>query len=214
MNHCFAVTITAFALMACEQKEESKVEGPSPAQLLDDSKKRHAREVAKLKADLAEARDQAAEVGQLRQELAQAKSQIAQERLKAAVAARDALTELRDKLQDIDRSPAPVSVSRSTPASSVSPTIPEATPWVPPPSYMQVKLIKQRALEKYPNDFSMVDYEIRKQTEALAKLLEYNQHFANRPFLARAAKKYPDDYGMMEYEFRQETDAKQRVDAR
>ena len=60
----------------------------------------------------------------------------------------------------------------------------------------------------------MADYEIRKQTEALAKLLEHNKHFANRPLLARAAQEWPEDYTMMEYTFRRASEAKQRIDTR
>jgi len=89
-------------------------------------------------------------------------------------------------------------------------------PWIPPTQSASVKIIKDRAIAKWKDDYSMVNYSIRSETEALQKLLQYNKNPSPvvKTLLAKAAQKWPEDYSMMVYSVESQLEAKQKLDGR
>jgi len=76
--------------------------------------------------------------------------------------------------------------------------------------------IKQRAIERWPKDYEMQEYEIRNQTEAYrsAKTKTSATGVPSEVFQEikqKAIEKWPKDYEMQEYEIRNQTEAYRKL---
>ena len=78
---------------------------------------------------------------------------------------------------------------------------------------LAAKEIKRAAAEKWKDDYSMVDYEIGKQTAAYETLQQYSKNYRSdvKSIVSRAGQKWGTDYGMVVYEIEKQLDAKDRV---
>jgi len=99
---------------------------------------------------------------------------------------------------------------------SAQPIFVEAEPeaWIPPMQHVAESNAKAKAMKEYPNDYSMVEHEVKEQMEALTQLINLSRYPENRELLASAHKKWKDDFHMMLYEFKRQATAKANLESR
>lgn len=88
--------------------------------------------------------------------------------------------------------------------------------WNPPIQYVAAKDIKAAAVSKWKDNYSMVDHEIQRQTEALTKLTQINRT-ATKPIkdiIAKAVDKWGTNYNMVVFEVERQTEALRRLQTR
>jgi len=77
--------------------------------------------------------------------------------------------------------------------------------------YDVAKQITERAIDKWPDDYSMQEYEIREEKEAWINLNNYRHYRISenlmRDMRARAELKWPGDYSMQWWEFERQVKA-------
>lgn len=107
----------------------------------------------------------------------------------------------------------PTSPAYRTPALPAVTTASMQTYSNPVSKALAAKEIKRAALEKWKDDYSMVDYEIGKQTDAYETLQQYSKNYRSdvKAVVSSAAQKWGTDYGMVVYEIEKQLDAKDRV---
>lgn len=78
-------------------------------------------------------------------------------------------------------------------------------------SLYEEREIRSRAETRWPNDFSMQAYEIKKQTDAFYNLVQYRPSGIDYTTLDQikqmAVKKWPGDYSMQLYETKKQAEA-------
>lgn len=88
--------------------------------------------------------------------------------------------------------------------------------WIPQPTVIVTKAIKDKALAKYGSDFSAANYEIERQTEAYEKLVRFQR--MNNVFVTELLNKTMfergDDYSGAVYEIERQIEAKQKVESK
>lgn len=148
-----------------------------------------------------------------------------QERQKAEAISK--LEGLMEKVKESARLQAQVDAVRPTPAAPVTPrpvapvVVKQASepelPWWKPRLRSKVDAaIRADAQNHWKKDFTMVEYQIRTETEAYDKLLDYNKDW--RPethgIIARAIKEYGSDWSLVVYEVEKQIAAKARLGVR
>lgn len=130
--------------------------------------------------------------------------------LKEKIAAMESLpSQSAYSTQNLITNPSRVAVAASSPiVTDVHVPLPL---WVPPQRYVMGKLIRARAEKEWKDNYTMVEHEIKRQTEALNRLMELNRWAGNRDLLAKAAKEWGDNYTMMLHEFERQAEAKKRL---
>lgn len=115
----------------------------------------------------------------------------------------------------ISSTPTPTPTPSSAPALSVSnyqPTVTEVEKtkrWIEPTQAAVDREIKAAADAKWGTNYSMVAYEIEKQSEAFIKVRDANRRGNNttRDIIDTAAQKWPSSYSMMLYEIERQVEA-------
>lgn len=90
-------------------------------------------------------------------------------------------------------------------------------PWWRPPLKRTVDAnIRASAIEKWKDNYSMVEYEIKQQSEAYEKLLEWNKDYrpAIKQIIAKSVEKWGEKWSMVVYEIEQQTEALGRLNGR
>jgi len=162
----------------------------------------------KLEESIQEVSKLAAKIQQAQPEEAPKESVSLQENAKRQMAERKAILETMQAGQ----SAAPSYVqSASSPVPN--PSIPS---WIPPSQSASVKIIKDRALAEWKDNYSMVNHSIQRDTEAFQKLLQYNKNPNSvvKTQIAKAAQEWPNSYSMMLYSVERQLEAKQKLDGR
>lgn len=131
-----------------------------------------------------------------------------QENAKRQIAERQAI------LESIQSNQPAVSAVVPTLASSSADAAPK--PWVPPSQAAAAKIIKDKAIAEWKDNYSMVNYNIERETSSFQKLLQYNRNPSAiiKNQLAKAAQEWPNNYSMMVYSVERQLDAKQKLDGR
>jgi len=162
----------------------------------------------RLQDSLQEASELVAKIQQAQPEGVPGESVSLQENARRQIAARKEILETMQVGQPL----APSYVPSATPSVANSP-LPS---WIPPTQTASVKIIKDRAITKWKDDYSMVNYVIDSESEAFQKLLQYNRspNSEVKRLLATAAQKWPNDYSMMVYTVESQLEAKQKLDRR
>jgi len=72
-----------------------------------------------------------------------------------------------------------------------------------------IKIFKANALTQWGNNFAMVNYEVRLQTEAYDWMVKQTEH---TDIITRAQKNWDNDYTMVKYEYQQQIEAYNWID--
>lgn len=158
------------------------------------------------------------EVDRLKRELAQADLRISAAESKAERAYTMGKT---SAVLESLTAPSPSVSSRPYSVAGVTGAVPSVakTEIIPsftlPPAAKAAAFIKSQANQKWGTDYSMVQYEIDKQTKAFAALSEYYKQRWKpiiREIIDSSAQKWGTDYGMVVYEIEKQMKAKQIID--
>jgi hypothetical protein len=98
-------------------------------------------------------------------------------------------------------------------ATDAEPAVPN---WQMPTRNQALAIARKNAEAKWPNNYSMMEYELNNQMEAFDKLAQYQKQSWKplmKTMINSAAKKWPQNYNMMVYEIENQIDAKERLDA-
>jgi hypothetical protein len=94
--------------------------------------------------------------------------------------------------------------------------VPVIPSWVPLAPSLLNKQIKDKAIAKWKDDYTMVNYSIDSQLEGYNEVLSYYKtaNSAIKDLINKAAQKWPGDYTMMSYHIKSQIEAKQQLDKR
>jgi len=67
-----------------------------------------------------------------------------------------------------------------------------------------IEIFKANALKKWGDDYAMVNYEVKKQTEAYDWVIKYAKYSA---ILEKAKQEWDNDYAMVKYEYEKQAEA-------
>lgn len=70
------------------------------------------------------------------------------------------------------------------------------------------KIIKDNAVEKWQDDFSMINYEINRQLESFKWLIEQTEYL---DIMEGAIERWGDDFSMVEYEYKRQVENYKKV---
>lgn len=88
--------------------------------------------------------------------------------------------------------------------------------WAPPAPSMVTKTIRERAVAEYKDNFSGLNYEIERQTEAFEKIVRYYK--TADPFIKsainKAALEYGFNYSSFAYDVERQIEARQKFQSR
>ncbi|MGC4017732.1 MAG: hypothetical protein QM755_24920 [Luteolibacter sp.] len=111
----------------------------------------------------------------------------------------------------------PQYTTREAPAKEAPPA-PPAPPkwWVPANPTTAAREAKAAAVQKWPNDYQMAEYEINQQAEAYNELVGINKtaNKITKDILARAYESWGTDYSMMLYETKSQLESYQNLQSR
>ena len=105
----------------------------------------------------------------------------------------------------------PESLDSESPSKGALPLTTEAMPTleIDLDREKMIKFFKANALTKWGNNFEMVNYEVRLQTEAYDWMVKQTEH---TDIIARAQKKWDNDYTMVKYEYQLQIEAYNWID--
>lgn len=126
-----------------------------------------------------------------------------------------------DAVQTREASERNVTVS-STPeaapahAAARAPELPRIPTWVPPAPSVVTKSIRDHAAAEHPDDYSMANYEIERQTKAYEKLLRYYQTAdpVIKTMISEAAIEHGADYSQLVYSIDRKIEAQRKFNQR
>lgn len=110
--------------------------------------------------------------------------------------------------------PQPRTTESFSPAASTEASQKPAVPyWRPPSGRAADKIIRAAAIEKWGDNYSMVEHEINEQSDAFNELIALNRDYrtATKVVLANASQKWETNYRMMLYEYNRQAEANARL---
>lgn len=184
-----------------------------------DQVKTRDKDLASSAKDLAALRSQVADLKKVQRENTKLVEQVASLTQQNDLGAR---VQMRLARQVVDLQPQATAAVETAPASYVTasnyvPRVVEPPPinipaWSPPAPSVVTKTIRDNAVAEHKTDYSGLNYEIERQTEAYEKILRYYK--TADPFIKglinKAALDHGSDYSAISYEIEREIEARQK----